>query len=192
MSSPWDPDKRCAISNEDRELAKIDKSDNMSWLIKTDEKMGNEDEAGTQDENLKNFKKFLEAKNEASHFDFGRIMDDLSVGSMLNPNNKTKGREQQAIVMEPGVNLEDQMNEKPRKSSGENDSVSDLSSKGSTTRTIYSRIDSNEQKLNQIGRLLENLMILIEKKQDVNQDRTGNPTSDSQDVNPSSKKGDAL
>ena len=134
----------------------------------------------------------METKNEASHFDFGRIMDDSSVGSMLNPNNKTKGREQQAIVMEPGVHLEEQMNEKPRKNSGDNNSVSNLSSKGSTTRTIYNRIDSNEQKLNQIGRLLENLMKSIETKQDANQDRTGNPTSDSQEVNPSSEKGDAL
>ena len=38
MSLPWDPEKRCAISAGDNKLAKIDKSNNMSWLIETDKK----------------------------------------------------------------------------------------------------------------------------------------------------------
>ena len=133
----------------------------------------------------------MEAKDEASHFDFGRIMDDSSVGLMPNTNNRAKERVR-TVSMAMGINLEDQMNKKPRKISGDNDSLSDLSNKGSTTRTIYSRIDSNKQKLNQIGSLLEKLMKLLDKKQDVNQDRIGSPNSDSQDMNPSYKKGDSL
>ena len=80
ISSEWDKAKGCAISQEDKELAEINKDDSLSWLIETPLKGMEQKEP--QDVNVENFKKFLET-NSKSHFDFNRIMDDSSIGSLL-------------------------------------------------------------------------------------------------------------
>ena len=59
-------------------------------------------------------------------------------------------------------------------------------------KTLYHRIDSNEQKLNRIGILLENLMMTIGDKNGTNQNRTGNPTDGSHGETPSVERGQAL
>lgn len=114
----------------------------MTWLIKTSEK-GKEPKL-LLDGNAKNFKKFLEA-NSKSHFDFNKIMDDSSVGSLFNANNEPSVQPTAAILLDPGINLGKQANSSSARISNNNDSISDISSKGSTVKSIFHRIKSNKQ-----------------------------------------------
>ena len=187
-NSDWDEAKGCAISQEDKELAEINKDDSISWLIETPEK--SKVEKVPQDVNAENFKKFLEANNK-SHFDFNRIMDDSSIGSLLNASNGPRAKAASAISYAPGVNLDEQAKRGLPRVSNDSDSISDLSSKGSTAKSIFTRIDSNEQKLEKIGNLLETLMKNLENKGD-NHDRPREPASCSQGTTSPAREGRSL
>ena len=82
LNSTWNEEKGCAVSADDKELEEINKKDNMTWLIETKESKG---EMSKEVENMENFQKNLDEKNNRSHFDFNKIMEDSSVASLLNP-----------------------------------------------------------------------------------------------------------
>ena len=111
-------------------MAQLNKDDNMSWLIKTVPKEDKPQEP--MEANADNFKKFLEANNK-SQFDFNKIMDDSSIGSLLHTGNGPT-RATTAVSYAPGVNLDDQVKNGPPRISKDSDSISDLSSKGSTEK----------------------------------------------------------
>ena len=107
--------------------------------------------------NAENFKKFLEANNKL-HFDFNKIMDDSSVGSLLNASKRPNDNTTTVISYAPGVNLDEQVKSGLPKVSKDSDSISNLSSKGSTVKLIVTRINYNEQQMKKIGSLLQSLM----------------------------------
>ena len=152
----------------------------------------NEKKQSPEDENLANFQNFLQAQNAKSKLDLGRIMDDTSVGSLLNPNNNP-ARKTAAIATAPGVNLDDKIRHdaQPNKQK-ESDSIIDLSSKGSTTKSIFNQIDSNEQKLSHIENLLETFMKNLDTNDDTNQDRSRKPASGSHKEPPPPAEGPSL
>ena len=162
----------------------------MSWLTKPKEKNETANNANVNPY-VENFQKFIDAQNSKTHFNFNRIMDDSSIGSLLNPGNKATKTRKPAVAMAPGVNLGKQTNNK--EATVDNDSISDISSKGSTAKTIYNRIDANENKLNAIGNLLERLMVKLDNPHAGNdQDETRNLTTGDQNETPSLEKGPSL
>ena len=66
----------------------------MSWLIEPKEKNKTENNANVNPD-VVNFQKFINAQNSKTHFDFDRIMDDSSIGSLLNPSNKATKRKKE-------------------------------------------------------------------------------------------------
>ena len=93
--------------------------------------------------------------------------------------------------MAAGVNLGKQINNK--EATVDNDSIRDISSKGNTAKTIYSRIDANKNKLNAIGSLLERLVVKLDNPQaSNNQNETRNLTTGDQNETPSLEKGPSL
>ena len=63
---------------------------------------------------MKKIKKFLEANNK-SHFDFNKIMDDLLVGSLLNPKNGPPNNNTATFSYAPGVKIDKQAKNGPQK-----------------------------------------------------------------------------
>ena len=118
-------------------------------------------------------------------------MDDSSIGSLLNASNGPRAKAASAISYAPGVNLDEQAKRGLPRVSKDSDSISDLSSKGSTAKSIFTRIDSNEQKLEKIGNLLETLMKNLENKGG-NHNRPREPASCSQRTTSPAREGRSL
>ena len=73
----------------------------------------------------------------------------------------------------------------------DSNSISDLSSKGSTAKSIFTRIDDNKKQMKNIGSMLETLMNRLENN-GIGQTGLGQSGHDSQGVTPSPEKGHSL
>ena len=118
-------------------------------------------------------------------------MDDSLVGSLLNPKNGPPNNNTATFSYAPGVKIDEQVKNGPPKISRDSDSISDLSSKGSTVKSIFTRINDNKKQMKHIGNILETLMNRLENN-GISQTRLGQSGHDSQSVTPSPEKGHSL